>query len=157
MYSFSISTVILMIHLVAIAWIDFRSHIIPNVLNFSLAVFGCAVSVLLLDKTLWVVVFDAGAAVVFMLAVSKAYHSVRGRIGVGVGDVKFLGAAATWVGLFGMPWIVLIAAISGLLFAAGTSIRGGDLKLDSRIAFGPHLSIGLMFTWALRDVVIGQT
>ena len=137
-----------------ISWIDFQRFVIPDILNLSLALCGFVVSEVVLDKTIVGILIESGLAVAVFLAIRKAYSSLRGKHGIGAGDVKFLGAAATWVGLAGIPWVILIASISGLMFAVAESIRGGEVKTDSRLAFGPHLSLGLMITWLLRDVIV---
>ena len=150
-----LSTCVLACHLAAIAAIDFRRHIIPNALNISLALCGFTVSVFMFDRSPVRIMIESGATLAGLIAISWIYHSVRGRIGIGAGDMKLLGAAAAWVGAAGIPWIILTASISGLLFAAATSISGKDMTGETRIAFGPHLSMGLMLVWLLRDVIGG--
>jgi leader peptidase (prepilin peptidase)/N-methyltransferase len=149
----AIPIIVLACHLAVISWIDFARHVIPNLLNLSLALCGLVASVLLLDKSVVSVLLASGLIIVVFLLISKAYTALRGKQGIGMGDVKFLGAAATWVGFLGIPWIILIASISGLMFVIIASLIDRDVKVDSRIAFGPHLSLGLMTAWLLRDVI----
>jgi leader peptidase (prepilin peptidase) / N-methyltransferase len=153
MNSIVLSNIVLACHLMTIAWIDFHRLVIPNILNLSLAIFGLVFSVFVLDRSMMNVLLASGLTVSFFLLISKIYSTLRNKHGIGAGDVKFLGAAATWIGLLGVPWVILIAAISGLTFAVASSISGHAMKTDSRIAFGPHLSLGLMTTWLLRDVI----
>lgn len=140
-------------HLAVISWIDFRRYVIPNLLNLPLALFGFAVSVVVLDKTVVSVLIEGGFTIVVFLLFAKCYNIMRKRQGIGAGDVKFLGAAATWVGVLGMPWVILFASISGLLFAVAAKLHGRNVDANSRIAFGPHLALGLMLTWLFRDVL----
>lgn len=146
-------SIVLASHLAVISWIDFHRYVIPNLLNLSLALCGFAVSVMVLEKTAASVLIESGLVAVMFSLIAKGYSAMRKRRGIGAGDVKFLGAAATWVGLLGMPWVVLIASVSGLLFAVIASLRGRNMGTDSRLAFGPHLSLGLMLTWLLRDTI----
>jgi leader peptidase (prepilin peptidase) / N-methyltransferase len=137
--------------LVPIAWVDFRHHIIPDKLNAALFVGGCV--------ALWVTgqppIIDALlgfvlAAVVF-LAVRFAYKSLRGIEGLGLGDVKFFAASGVWVGATGLPWLTLFAAISGLVFALAVSLVFGNIGHKTRLAFGPHLAIGMLATWIAKS------
>ena len=145
-------TLVLFVQLMLIAIIDLRWQIIPNASNVILGLSG-AVHAYLNGSLL-----SAGVAavVIFSLiaALSFLYTSLRKRQGLGFGDVKFLSAAATWVGLMGMPWVVLIGSISGLVYAVVLSLIGKPLAQTTRIAFGPHLALGLMLTWVLRDVLV---
>lgn len=151
-----ISTVLLAFHLVLISWIDFRSYTIPNPLNLSLACFGFVVSVAGEDKTALTVLFAIGLTAAIFIFFGLIYRGLRNRQGFGGGDIKFLAAAAAWTGLLGVPWIILVASVSGLVFSIFGSLFGRAMKADTRIAFGPHLSLGLLITWLLRDMIAGH-
>lgn len=153
MHFMSISTAILVCHLAVISWIDFRSYAIPNILNLSLACSGFAVSVVGQYSTPLGILLVVGLTAAIFLLLGTIYKALRKRRGFGGGDIKFLAAAAAWIGLLGLPWIILIASISGLTFAIFASLHGLAMKADTRIAFGPHLSLGLLITWLMRDVV----
>ncbi len=153
MESIVIPNIVLACHLAVIAWVDFRRLVIPDVLNLSLAICGFAVSVAVQDKTAMNVVLESGVTVGLFLLIGKIYSVSRARQGIGLGDVKFLGAASIWVGLLGIPWIILIASISGLMFVVSASVSGRVVSAESRIAFGPHLSLGLMMVWLLKDEI----
>ena len=156
MHFMLISTAILACHLAVISWIDFRSHTIPNLLNLSLACFGFAASMAGDDRTALNVLFAVGVTAAIFLMLGEVYEALRKRRGFGGGDIKFLAAAAAWTGFPGIPWIILIASISGLAFAIFASLHGRVMKADSRIAFGPHLSLGLLVTWLLSDMIAGH-
>lgn len=149
----AISSIALACHLALISWIDLRRYVIPNILNLSLALSGFIISTVMFDKTVTIVLIESGVTVLIFLLIAQSYKVLRNRNGIGAGDIKFLGAAAAWVGLLGMPWVVLFASMSGLLFAVVSNLRGHNMGADSRLAFGPHLSLGLMLTWLLRDMI----
>lgn len=151
-----ISTAILASHLALISWIDFRSFTIPNILNLSLACFGLVISVAGQDRAALNVVFAIALTAALFLVFCAIYENLRNRRGFGGGDIKFLAAAAAWTGLSGLPWILLIASISGLAFSLLESLHGRAMNADSRIAFGPHLSLGLLVTWLLEDMIMAQ-
>jgi leader peptidase (prepilin peptidase)/N-methyltransferase len=143
--AFAIALVMLLLWMSAI---DLRSMRIPDVLNTSLACMGF----------LWAVWSDQliggliGSLVGFSvpLMIRKAHLILRGQQGLGLGDVKFLGAAGLWVGWEGLPILLLIASLSGLLLAMLHHLRNRQMIAHSRIAFGPHLSVGLMVVWIAK-------
>lgn len=71
--------------------------------------------------------------------IAAAYGSMRGRSGLGMGDVKLLGA----MGLFLGPY-VLVALFAGSIIGVVVGVlaaRGGSLS-TTRIPFGPSLAAG---------------
>jgi leader peptidase (prepilin peptidase) / N-methyltransferase len=148
------STFALTCLLAAIAWIDWRRFVIPNELNLALAASGVIVSVLVLGHALVSVLAESAITIAAFLLIGKIYGRVRGKAGLGGGDIKFLGAAAAWVGALGIPWVVLFASISGLIFVVACGISGNCGELNKRIAFGPHLSLALIAVWLLQDVIV---
>ena len=87
-----------------LAWIDIRHGIIPDWLNLSIAALGLLKIVLSEDRTAAIQALGEGVAVgaAFWL-LRRLYFAFRGIQGLGLGDVKFLGAAGIWVGVAGHP------------------------------------------------------
>jgi leader peptidase (prepilin peptidase)/N-methyltransferase len=67
-----------------------------------------------------------------------------------MGDVKFLSAAAVWVGIEGIPWLVLIGCLSGLVFVIALHLSRRPVTMQTHIAFGPHLAVGMFATWMFK-------
>jgi leader peptidase (prepilin peptidase) / N-methyltransferase len=144
---------VLLAQLIAITVIDWKWQIIPNYLNATLMITGLASSY---DGVWKTILYSTIASVLVMLmfwVLKITYSKMRKHEGLGWGDVKFLGAAATWIGIAGLPWVVLVGAISGLAFVIVSSFLGRPLGLIHRLAFGPHLALGLFFTWIFRDTL----
>lgn len=139
--------IMVLLVLVVIGWIDFRDHIIPNWLNVALAGLGLVSCFLLHVPSFTDAVWGSIGALVFFLGLRMAYHSIRGIQGLGMGDVKFLSAAGLWVGASGLPWLMLFASISGLCYILATRIANKSFDSATRVAFGPHLALGLFATW----------
>ena len=155
--------------LTAIAAIDARFGIIPDSLSGMLLLTG-ALNVLLesshaadtltssstelaalrpaLEAIGWRFA-DALIAVLAAIGLRACYRLVRSRDGFGLGDVKFVGAAALWVGLPLLPLMLIIAVLS----AFGTILllrkQGGKLGGGDAIPFGPHLALGLWLAFLL--------
>lgn len=133
-----------------ISWIDFRQMIIPDLLNLALATSGVVVSILLLENSLLSILLQSAAVFAAMWGLASGYERFRKISGLGGGDIKFLSAATCWVSLLGLPWVLLLGSLSALSFAAVSHLLG-HFKAGQRLAFGPHLSLGLFATWMLRD------
>lgn len=133
--------------LAMITWFDFRTQTIPDVLNGTLTAAGIAAVFFLKMISLGDAALGLVLGFTVPLALRSAFRVIRGVDGLGMGDVKFLGAAGLWVGAVGLPWLVLLACISGLAFALAIQIATKGFSRQTRLAFGPHLALGLFATW----------
>jgi leader peptidase (prepilin peptidase)/N-methyltransferase len=130
-----------------LAWIDIRHGIIPDWLNMAIAGVGFAKALVAGGTMTGLELVGEGAAIgaVFWL-LRWAYFSFRKIQGLGLGDVKFLSAAGIWVGVAGIPMLLLVAALTALASVAVTQLAGQRLNAHSALPFGPFLAIGLLFT-----------
>ncbi|MCA6123846.1 prepilin peptidase [Bradyrhizobium sp. WSM 1704] len=136
----------------AVAWIDLRHGIIPDRLNLTIAVLGL-IRVAIDDGAMAVLTATGVAGLVGLLfwLFQRLYFRVRHVEGLGLGDVKFLAAAAIWVGLAGVPTLLLIAALAALGVAGCLMLAGHEMKRQSSLPFGPFLALGLLLTPALQQ------
>jgi leader peptidase (prepilin peptidase) / N-methyltransferase len=139
--------------LISISVVDSKRMIIPNTLNAGLALSGFLVSVFVLQSSFLSVIFQTTTVFFSFLGIAKFYAYLRNTHGLGGGDVKFISAATCWVGVLGLPWTLLIASLSGLTFALISHLMGNRLGVGQRLAFGPHLALGLFATWMMRDAI----
>ena len=132
---------------VAVAWIDIRHGIIPDWLNLSIATLGLLRIFLIED--VWAAAGALGEGViigaVFWL-LRRLYFKFRGIQGLGLGDVKFLNAAGIWVGVAGIPMLLLVATITALACVGAVQLSGRTLTAQTSMSFGPFLAIGLLAT-----------
>jgi len=98
------------------------------------------------------IIAGAFACLAVGTALAWAYRRFRGRTGLGGGDIKLLAAGAVWVGVLGMPWVLLIGSLSALAVAMGTQLAGKPVTATTRLAFGPHLALGLLVVWTWQMV-----
>ncbi len=141
--------------LLALALIDARHFILPDVLTLPLGVAGLIVT-LTLDQSQFAAHVVAALAGFAMLAlVNSLYRRVRGQDGLGLGDAKLLAAGGAWVGLGGLPGIVLIASFTALAWAL---VQGGLRRQFSsrmQIPFGPFLALGIWIIWLYGPLEFG--
>ena len=100
--------------LVAISFIDFDLRIIPNEISLPgiLVGFGCS---FLAREGFWIESL-IGAAVGGggLLLISLAFQLIRGKEGMGMGDVKLLGMLGAWLGWRSLLFIVMWASLQGV-------------------------------------------
>ncbi|HEX3973132.1 MAG TPA: A24 family peptidase [Stellaceae bacterium] len=133
--------------LLTLAAIDRRDGILPDILTLPLILAGLAATYFLAP---WQVLDSAiGAVVGFAIfaLIRWLYRRLRGREGIGLGDAKLLAASGAWVTWNGLPSVVLIAAVAGLIMALVVARRGQPLTLNQRIPFGPALCLGTWLVW----------
>jgi leader peptidase (prepilin peptidase)/N-methyltransferase len=77
------------------------------------------------------------------------YFRFRGRIGLGLGDVKLAGVAGCWVGLDFLAVTLLLAAVAALVAAARSARGSGSEKLvaGTAIPFGSFIAPAIVMTW----------
>jgi leader peptidase (prepilin peptidase)/N-methyltransferase len=136
----------------AIALIDIRQGIIPDGLNVSIAALGL-VKVLIAGGFAAVVeaVTEAVATGVVFMLLRQLYFVWRRIDGLGLGDVKLLVASALWVGIAGIPMLLLIAALVALATMGSLHLAGWAMTRQTSLPFGPFLVIGLMMTIASQQ------
>lgn len=150
-----VATLILISILLPIAVVDQRRQIIPDFLNLLLLLTGLIYSASYgFRHLLWAFV-SVVATGLFFATLRWTYEKLRRRQGLGLGDVKFLAASGAWISLIEMPWLVLAASMSALLYFILIGLIGNSgLSFADRIAFGPHLAIGLIAVWLLKFYIL---
>ncbi|MER8583522.1 A24 family peptidase [Mesorhizobium sp. M1423] len=145
------ATIALTAILVAISAADFRRLIIPDELNLALAGTGLAFQMTTHADQLLSQMLFAVATLSAVWLIRHGHFAITGRIGLGFGDVKMLGAAACWISPLLMPVLLFIASASALLFIGGQVVALGPAAARVRVPFGPFIAAGLGCTWALEQ------
>jgi leader peptidase (prepilin peptidase)/N-methyltransferase len=135
-----------------LAWIDIDRGIIPDWLNLAIAGVGLSRALIVGGLPAGLEAVGEGVAIgaVFWL-LRKLYFSFRKIQGLGLGDVKFLTAAGIWVGVAGLPMLLMIAALTALACAGIMQLAGHRLTGQTSISFGPFMAIGLLVTLGLQQ------
>ena len=141
--------------MLAIAVVDARRFIIPDVLSLPAIPAGLLASGRLLEPSAAEIVrIDH---VIGMLAgglglwlVRAVYFRVRKREGLGLGDVKLAAVAGAWIGWQSLSDVILLAAAGALsLVIALDLLRGRELSAAARVPFGCFLAPSIWLVWAL--------
>lgn len=124
--------------------VDWRARIIPNGCNLIVAALGLAVSAFQgAPAALSAALQGLMAFGLFWLA-RALYRAIRSVSGLGLGDVKFLGAAGIWVGLAGLAPMILVACAAALVFVGLQWCQGTAVTARYAIPFGPFLVLGFV-------------
>lgn len=138
--------------LLALAIADWRHGMLPDVLTLPLLIAGIAVAAINGDD--WFLLDRAFGAVVgfgLLAVVGWTYRRLRGRIGLGFGDVKLIAAGGAWVGWQGLPSILLIGAGSALLGVGVMALMRG-WSWRRRFPFGPWVCLAIWIVYLIGPV-----
>lgn len=140
----------------AISHVDWQRMIIPDRLNLLLSAGGLLISLLLPPVDL--VASLAGILIggIGLWLFRWGYRQMRGREGIGLGDVKFLAAAGAWTGVEGLAPLLLAASVAALGYAGMRALIGQPLKATDRLPFGPFLCLGLLIV-AMPQILMGRS
>jgi len=136
--------------LLALAWIDARSFRLPDVLTLPLIAAGLAEATWLEPAAVTDRAVATAAAFIALWLVARVYRMVRGREGLGLGDVKLMAAAGAWVGIALLPIVMLAGALLGLAYGAAQWLRGAKLGATTKLPFGPFLAAAIWAVWLWR-------
>ena len=128
---------------VTLGLIDLDFQILPDVITYPSIVFGLVCS--LLGGYTWWLDSLAGATVGALLPilVIVIYKLLRGIEGMGWGDVKYLAAIGSVVGLHGVVGVLVVASITGALVGLGMIVVGrGSGK--TALPFGTFLALAVI-------------
>lgn len=127
--------------LLALAWIDAETMLLPDALTLPLIPAGLLAAAWLEPDLLTDHAIAAAAGFAMLRGLGLAYRWLRGRDGLGEGDAKLLAALGAWVGLAGLPFVLLGAALTGLLWALLLHLRGDAVTATTALPFGPFLAL----------------
>jgi leader peptidase (prepilin peptidase)/N-methyltransferase len=155
----------LALDVLAIAAIDARRFIIPDELTLAALVLGMANAGLDAWPEAWTAVLQSlGAALLRgavlaggFLALRALYQRLRGREGIGLGDVKLAGVGGVWLAWATIPVAVEIAALAALAVYVVRQVAGGRvMSATARMPFGLFLAPAIWLGWLLETTLFGR-
>jgi leader peptidase (prepilin peptidase)/N-methyltransferase len=122
--------------MVALAWIDVRSGLLPDALTLPLMVAGWLYGPLSLG------VASSASALVWagLAGFAGGYRWLRGRDGFGSGDVKCLAALAGWLGIPVTVSVLGLACVLGVAFWLCLRCLGQSSAAGRGSPFGPFIA-----------------
>ncbi len=128
--------------LLALAWIDWDTTLLPDNLTQPLLWGGLVVSALKwtsvpLVDALW----GAVAGYLFLWSIYWVFKFITGKEGMGFGDFKLLAALGAWLGWTALVPVVLMASVTGALVGILLKMKH-RLREGGHVPFGPFLASG---------------
>lgn len=131
--------------LLALASFDLSHGRLPDALTGALGGLGLLVGAVL-DRDLMGAVLGSALGFGLLFLAGACYRLITGRDGLGGGDVKLLAGLGAWVAWPGLPWVLLAASASAIVFA----LVSGRRTLGAAMPFGPFLALAGIFVWCWR-------
>lgn len=145
---------------IAIAVIDARWFIIPNELSATAFVLALVYAFVNEADALVGVGFAVlrGAVLALLFyGLREAYRRLRGREGIGLGDVKLAGVAGAWLGWLAMPIAIEIATLAAIaVFAVRHYAMGRPLNAALKFPFGLFLAPSIWLGWLIEVMLFGS-
>jgi leader peptidase (prepilin peptidase)/N-methyltransferase len=143
-------TAALIAALTVLTVIDARTYRLPDLITLPLIAAGVGAS-WLIGAPVWLSALGAAIGYGVLVGVEKAYERARGRQGLGRGDAKLFAAGGAWCGALALPFILLAASVSALIYVGVVRVVSGKpLGADHMIAFGPFLAFGIALIFILE-------
>jgi len=142
----------------AIAVIDARHFIIPNELNaaaLALALINAAaLAPAALAESLAEALLRGAAAFLLFFALRVAYRRLRGREGMGLGDVKLAFVAGVWLGWTLIPLAIEIAAgVALLAYLTWRALAKRPLEPAVLLPFGLFFAPAIWLAWFIGATI----
>ena len=139
--------------LIALGCIDMETQLLPDEITIPLLWGGVLTALAFGHISLADSILGAVVGYMALWIVYWAFKLLTGREGMGHGDFKLLAALGAWLGWQALPAVVLIASLTGLLYAAVALVRR-TIKRDQPIPFGPFLATSGWVTLLFREQLI---
>ena len=133
---------LLILALLYLAYVDWRTFRLPNAITFPLIILGIGFNWIsdLHFVSLPYAALGAILGYASLWVLNAGYRLITNRNGIGMGDAKLLAALGAWLGWSALPSILLVASIAGLIGGiAWLKWRGHQLQ--QAFPFGPFLVI----------------
>jgi leader peptidase (prepilin peptidase) / N-methyltransferase len=145
--------------MVAIAVVDARRFIIPDELTAAALALGlvyaaASESDIWMRALAWAALRGAISSLVF-LGVRAVYRRLRGRDGIGLGDVKLAGVAGAWLDWSIIPIAIEIAAVAALgAYLIRHFCFRRAVRATTRMPFGLFLAPAIWIGWLLETTLL---
>jgi leader peptidase (prepilin peptidase) / N-methyltransferase len=143
--------------MIAIAAIDARYFLIPNEWVLAGLVLGLAAAAAQSGRWVANMAGAAGRGLVvalLFLAFRTLYRWLRGRDGIGLGDVKLAAVAGVWLGWTAVSLAIDIAALSALAAVLLDMLRGRKFTAATRIPFGLFFAPAIWLAWLVDTTIV---
>jgi leader peptidase (prepilin peptidase) / N-methyltransferase len=151
----------LAVTMIAIAAVDRRRFVIPDKLVLVGLILGflslATGNMAQLPVALFYSSMRGLLVACLFFALREAYRRLRGREGIGLGDVKLAGVAGVWLNWMGLAIAVDVAALSALAVVLLRACRGQRITATTAIPFGLFLAPAIWIAWLFELMTASLT
>lgn len=126
--------------LLALAVIDFRTYLLPDILTLPLLWAGFLYQLLFQPLMLPGAVIGAMAGYLILWSFYWLFKLITGKEGMGFGDFKLLAALGAWVGWSMLPLLLILSAGIGAIVGLSAQLLIPRLR-GQPLPFGPFLAL----------------
>lgn len=126
--------------LLALAFIDIKTFLLPDVITLPLLWLGLFCNLFGLFADIHSAVLGAVAGYLSLYCITKVFQLITGKVGMGNGDFKLLAALGAWLGWQYLVFIVLFASLLGSIVGISFLLLKKQ-KSNTPIPFGPYLAL----------------
>lgn len=126
--------------IIALTFIDLDYHLLPDQLTLTLLWIGLLASLSNVFATSHDAIIGAVTGYLIFAITQWIFEWATGKTGMGQGDVKFLAALGAFLGWQMLPLVILLASVSGIIFALTHMFIKKQYK-SVPIPFGPYLAV----------------
>ncbi len=126
--------------MIALAGIDFETHLLPDQLTLPLLWGGLVVNAFAGFAEPANAIIGAAGGYLFLWLVYWLFKWITRREGMGYGDFKLFAAIGAWLGWMALPLVVLLAAAAALAYGLLGILSGRNTR-HQPIPFGPFLAV----------------
>jgi prepilin signal peptidase PulO-like enzyme (type II secretory pathway) len=133
---------LLILALIYLAYIDWRTFRLPNAITLPMIFLGIAFNVISDTRFTNPSAALIGACLGYgsLWILNSGYRLLKGQNGIGMGDAKLLGALGAWLGWSALPSILLTASLTGLVGGI-IWLKWRNFQLQEAFPFGPFIVI----------------
>jgi len=142
-WPFVLASTVLGALMIAGAEVDARTYLLPDAVTWSAIALGILAASALNPFEPWL---SAGAAVARGVWTAAAlallrwgYAQIRGREGLGLGDVKLAAAVGAWLPFALIPFCFALATCAALVMVMFARLRGESIDAMTKLPFGAFL------------------
>ena len=137
--------------LVSMAFIDADTQLLPDKLTLPLLWLGLVASII--DSGIFVppekAILGAAVGYLSLWSIYWLFKLLTGKEGMGYGDFKLLAALGAWFGPAPLLVVILLSAVTGLVFAVITRLGKGN-----PMPFGPYLACAGWLTFLYGNDIL---
>lgn len=154
-----IFTTLFIFSLIILFFTDLKFFLLPNTVILFLYLLGLLRFFFINENSFFASpvegIIGATAGIGFLYGIAKLYKIIRKKEGMGMGDIKLIGALGLWLGWKGIIFTIIISSILGIIIGI-SGIFFKKMNLQSSLPYGCFIiiaGIGYMFFRPYCDVL----